>query len=645
MPSRAVTKGTKDAFAGSARKLIGLGVLCFVFLFLLWARAYQVQILLGEELSGKADRQYWASEQVEARRGEIFDRNGKLLAKSIRTRSVYVRPHMVRDVSETARKLARVLDISQARVRRLLRSKKKFVWVARKISDKQVSQLLELGLSGVQLKEEGLRLYPQGQLAGQLLGFVGVDGHGLEGIERSMDEHLSGQTETYRVSRDAAGQRYYDGASPTSRDGNDLYLTIDSRIQAVAEDALSRTVDKYNGKYGMCLVVEVQSGDILAWAQYPFFNPNAYRNSSPDVWKNRIALDIFEPGSTLKPLLVAAALNEGVCRPDKLYFCENGKWQVDRKRIRDTHEYQWLSVSRIIRYSSNIGSAKIGLELGREKFYSYLDRFGIIGEPSLPLPGMAPAMVRSAHEWTRVDLANASFGQGVGVTAVQLAQGFLTLARQGTASRLNLLRQERSEPPEVQVVRSETAQAVLGMLEDVVEQDGTGTQARITGIRVGGKTGTAQKAGKGGYGKTYVSSFVGFLPARDPRYLILCVVDEPHPQHYGGVVAAPAVQEIGTYMMATSGDIPAPATEVRDDTVSRVTVVQTGSKDSGRGAVPDVRGMSVRRAVEVLVRQGLQPELMSDGVVVARQDPSPATRVKNLKQSTCRLWLADSRVQ
>lgn len=624
-------------------KLLLLGGGCFFLLLFLWGRAYQVQILLGADLARKADRQYWASESIAAERGQIFDRNGKLLAKSIRTKSVYVRPLKIVNRSQTVRKLARVLGMSSSRVQQLIASKKRFVWVARKISDKQASQLVELGLDGVYLKEEGLRLYPQGHLAGQLLGFVGLDGHGLEGIEKSMDHYLSGQAKVHRVQKDAAGKRFYSGDSPGTEPGRDLYLTIDSRVQSIAEEILAGTVERYNGKHAMCLVVDVKQGDVLAWAQYPFFNPNAYRKSSPAVWKNRIALDLFEPGSTLKPILIAAALEEGVCKTDSLYFCENGQWEVGRKKIRDTHKYQWLPVNRIVRYSSNIGAAKIGLELGEERFHSYLERFGLIHEPDLPLPGLSSGMVRPAYEWTKVDLANAAFGQGVGVTTAQLAQGFLTLARMGKRGQLRLLRDELEESTTVRAVSAATAGAVLGMLEEVVEKDGTGTRARIPGIRVGGKTGTAQKAHQGGYGDKYVASFVGLLPSREPRYLVLCVVDEPHPQHYGGVVAAPAVQAIGMSILAASGDIPAPTAPAGEPAPPRVQVVQAGGAGGEISELPDFRGMTVRSAVEILVSHGVLPELMNEGVEVVRQDPAPATGLKSLEGKFCRLWLTDTR--
>lgn len=647
MRNRATTSKAKKGEDGSTWKLFFLGGGCFCVLLLLWARAYQVQILLGQDLARRADRQYWASEAVAAERGEIFDRNGKLLAKSIRTKSVYLRPFEISNRSKTIRELSRILGMSSSRVRQLVRSKKKFVWVARKIGDKQASQLVELGLSGVHLKEEGLRLYPQGHLAGQLLGFVGLDGHGLEGIEKSLDHHLSGQVRVHKVLRDAAGKRLYDEALPLSQNGRDLFLTIDSRIQSVSEEVLAGAVERFNGKYGMCLVVEVQSGDILAWAQYPFFNPNAYRTSSPAEWKNRIALDIFEPGSTLKPILVAAALEEGVCRTDSLYFCENGRWEVGRKKVRDTHKYQWLPVNRILRYSSNIGAAKIGLDLGKDRFHAYLDRFGLLQAPELPLPGLSSAMVRPAHAWTRVDLANAAFGQGVGVTTLQLARGFLTLARKGERSGLHLLRDEPGASRRTsRAVSRKNAEAVLGMLEEVVEKDGTGTRARIPGIRVGGKTGTAQKAHQGGgYGDSYVASFVGLLPSRNPQYLVVCVVDEPHPQHYGGVVAAPAVREIGTSILAASGDIPLPGAGKGRAPSPRVQVVESTVPElEDKKSLPDLRGMSVRKAVEVLISQGVLPELMTDGVVVARQDPAPATGLQSLKQTPCRLWLTDKRV-
>lgn len=619
----------------------------------LWARGFYIQILRGPALAVRASSQHWGQESVYGQRGEIFDRNGDLLAKSVRVKSVFARPSKINKYQETAVTLQDILGGTRVQWLNRLQSSSGFVWLKRQISDQTAARLEASGLHGVFLTEEQSRFYPQGHLAGQLLGFVGVDNQGLEGLELSFDAHLSGEKHSFVVQRDAAGHILYaPGQSLGDWAGDNLHLTLDSHIQYAAEVALDRAVDKYRANSGTCLVVEVESGEILAWAQAPLFNPNAYQVSSPRVWRNRLAVDEFEPGSTLKPVMVAAALEHNVVDAQSIYFCENGRWRYKRRTVKDTHEYAWLSVSRIIRYSSNIGAGKIGLDLGEKRYYDTLHSLGLGQKTGLPLPAENRGILRTPRQWNEVDLVSASFGQGVAVTGLQLAQAYLSLCCKGVWRPLRLIQTPiQSRPSARPVFSSTTAKQVLHMLHDVVQEDGTGTQARIEGIRVGGKTGTAQKASPdGGYGHKYIASFVGIFPALQPRYLVVAVVDEPSPQHYGGIVAAPVVRAVGKDLMAESGirkDHKASQTEEREKQGQhslRARIRPQGPVPDPNWkqgqSVPDLCGLPLRKALEVLAGYGVMPKLEGQGVVVTKQRPAAASDPADVQEKEWTLWLS-----
>jgi len=645
----------KKAKDWSRIRLAALGFFCAMIWLGLWARAYHVQIIQGPDLSQRADQQYWITMSTYGQRGQITDSKGRLLARSVRVSSIFARPEDVAHPQQTSRVLSRILGIDQARILKSLQAERAFVWIERKVSDKKSFQVQSAQLPGVYLTEEKDRYYPQGHLAGQLIGFVGLDNTGLEGLEQSLDSILVGERREFVAQRDASGQVLYaPGQLGSTLAGEDVRLTIDANLQFSAEQALAEAVEANRAKSGMILAVEVQSGEILAWAHYPFFNPNLYRQSVASQWRNRVALDDFEPGSTLKPLLVAAALEEGATSPRKIYFCENGEWKFQGHRFNDTHEYGWLSLRRVIRYSSNIGAGKIGLDLGAGTYFSYLDRLGLGQETGLPLPGESRGILRRPGQWTDVDLVSASFGQGLSTTALQLARAYLCVASKGVLKPLKLIaspEQDRHEP--VRVFATSTAETVLAMLQEVVQEDGTGTQARIEGVSVGGKTGTAQKAiPEGGYGHEYMASFVGLFPAMNPDYLILGVVDEPKRNHYGGVVAAPAVREVALELV--SGSDPEPArqtvrstrtsTDIRADT-ARFRVTQKASPEkaaaSNDGLVPDLRGLSLRQALEVLVQRGVVPRVKGSGVMVTRQEPDPGRAWPESSSANWLLWLGD----
>lgn len=655
---------TKTADFGRSRDWGRARLWCVVCVFAaiwlgLWVRAGYLQLWQGAKLASMARRQHLSAEFETGRRGEILDRHGRVLAKTLMVNSIYARPLEVQGAYKTAARLAPVLGEPVRVLAAKLRSRSNFVWLARQVGDKAAAGVRAADLPGVHVTSESRRLYPNKHLAGQLLGFVGVDGKGLEGLEQRFQRHLSGRKARFVVARDGSGERLFldQEGREVDIDGRDVTLTIDAHIQDMAESALARTVTTFDGRAGMCLVVEVDSGDILAWAHYPFFNPNVFRREAPRIWRNRVTLDVFEPGSTIKPLLFAAALQKNVVAEDTPVHCENGRWSFSGETIRDSHSYGWLPVHDVLTYSSNIGAAKVGLLLGARTYHAYLRDLGFGQAAGLPLPGEARGILRPGHVWNDFDLAAASFGQGIGVTTVQLAQGFLSLAAGGLCKPLRLVRDPAGESGTVKRVFDENVAAkVRQMMIDVVESDGTGARARIPGMVMAGKTGTAQKAGPdGGYGERHVSSFVGFVPGDDPRYLILAVVDEPHPQYYGGVVVAPLVREVALKSLGYLGELPETTlagtrAEGQEDfrprhgkgrARGRVVREPTPAdwKATEMARVPDVVGMPLRRAAEMFISKGITPRLEGHGGRVARQSPASDSPWPDPDSRRVTLWL------
>lgn len=635
--------GKKPPKDRSRGKIIFAATLFGIALLALWARAYHVQVVKGPEYAKMANRQYWASETVSGKRGEIFDRNGLLLAKSITTKSVYVRPNEVPDAWAVSQRLGKILGMPPKSISAMFGTKKRFVWVARKISDAQAHAIKEEMLPGVYLDAENSRQYPQGHMAGQLLGFLNIDGQGIEGVEKSFNDQMRPSSAKFTVQKDAAGNRMSSPESEdrASYDGQNLRLTVDAQIQLATEEALERSVLKARGKSGMALVVDVTTGDILSWGHYPVFNPNADKKTAGE-WKNRLAVDIFEPGSTMKPIMVAAALQEKVCAPTTEFYCENGLWSVSGRRIKDTHKYAKLSVNKIVRYSSNIGAAKIALSMGAGKFSHYLQELGFGRPVGLPLPGESAGLLRPGGQWGQVELANIGFGQGIAVTMLQMAEAYLCIANGGVRLPLRIVHEPERPLEGKRVFSPEVSRMVMSMMEEVVQEDGTGTQSRIEGVRVAGKTGTAQKASpQGGYGGDYVASFVAVFPADKPRYLVFMMVDEPQNGHYGGVLVAPEVRNIGVQLLTASGML----VEPQDPAVTPLIkperyvahVQREENSTSVSDVVPNFQGATVRQALEALVEQGIVPTVSGQGVIIAKQKPLPGEKWPADKK--CQLWL------
>ncbi len=635
-----VNKPQKPARDWSRAKIILVCSFVFLGWLGLWARAGYLQIIQGDELASKAMRQHVASELDRGSRGQILDRNGMLLAKSVELCAVYARPAEVKEPAKAAAILAPILGQSQGELLEKLTSKRGFVYLERRVADKTAAKVREADLDGVHLGVDYGRSYPNRHLAGQLLGFVNVDDKGVEGLELALNDRLAGKRAEYAVQRDASGRRLYldaEGREMQNLNGQDIRLTIDSHIQFFAEEELAKAVEKNHAVRGVTMVIHVPTAEILAWANYPYFNPNNVVGLKPGAGRNRAAVDVYEPGSTMKPLLVASALQEGVVRPDTTIYCEKGRYSYAKRVIRDTHPYGDLTVAEVIRSSSNIGAAKIGAKLGPAKLFAYFSRLGFGKRTGLPLAGESSGLVRPLKQWMPIDTATASFGQGIGVTAIQLAQAYHILANDGLYKPLQLVLdsdQPVVETAPVRVFDADVARTVQRMMRDVVQEEGgTGGNAMIEGLEVGGKTGTAQKAKPGGgYGNKYLGSFVAFVPAVGPEYLILTMIDEPEPSHYGGVVAAPAVREVTLKTLSYLGRMPETVKLAKgqeqihpvqaDREILEIANVGATTHVDAK-SVPDFAGMPLRRAVEILAKKGIVPKLEGQGLVVSGQTPAP----------------------
>lgn len=649
-----------------------IGIFCVLWIGL-WFRAWHLQMIDGPRLADKARKQHTATELVSGKRGMLFDRNGQVLARSVQARSVYANPKEVSEPRAAASVLAPILNMPEAKLAELLsQDKRKFIWLKRKVDDATADAVQKCSLAGIGLSREYERYYPFKHMAGQLLGFVGMDDKGLEGLERALDNRLGAMPVRQTVQRDAMGRRFYlQDAAAGQPAGEDITLTLDMQVQFMAEEAVARAAKEFGAQWSGALVVDIASGDILAWAQYPFFNPNTYRQAAAQSYRNRLAADALEPGSTFKPLVMAIALQEKKVTPNTLINCEGGKWSSKNFTIRDTSVRGILPASKVLRYSSNIGMAKIGLSLGAQQFYKYLRDLGF-GEPVQAPISNGKGIVRRPRDWGEVDVMSASFGQSVSVTALQMAQAYMTLLNKGVYKPLRLVLEESNvvEAPR-RVFSQRTVREVMDMMRDVVEEnDGTGKRARVPGVEIAGKTGTAQKADArtGAYGAGRLASFVGFFPAREPRYLILVMVDEPAANPYGGVVAAPAFQAISSRLLTYTGilnDTKVATKEDRSKRRSRGFKLAQGPATPWTGAapkalkktgtmhlpghlarasslVPDVMGKSVRNAVELFARAGVVPELKGNGNRVVRQIPAPGSPWPSLnRKGDCVLWLSE----
>lgn len=539
-------------------RVIFSGSLFFLLFAVISARAVQIQVLDSQWLQEKASKQYERPLVINGKRGTIMDSNLEEFATTIDVTSIAAHPKQIKSPIETSRVLAQILGMDQAKIREKLASKPSFVWIKRHALAKQVDALKEQNIKGLVFLPEQTRIYPHTEMASQLVGFSGLDGKGLGGLEYFYDSELQGKSSSQKVLKDARGrliERPEDEAG--GGNGNNIILTIDRTIQYITDNSLKSAVEQYNAKSGIAVVMDPKTGAVLALSHYPTFNPNNYRSYDRAFLRNRAATDPFEPGSTMKIFLASAAFESGVVKPETKFNCENGKYRVGSFIIHDTHSYNDLNVEEIIKYSSNIGSVKIAETIGNEALYKTLKNFGIGEKTGIDCPGESPGKLAHPNKWRKIDAANIAFGQGVSVSAIQLTAAVSAIANKGILMKPRVLRAITDSENNIiklfeaekagRAISEKTAEEVKKIMRGVATEGGTGKNADIEGYPVCGKTGTAQKideTGKYAKGK-YVSSFVGFAPMDDPKLTALVLLDEPSGAgYYGGVVAAPAFREI-----------------------------------------------------------------------------------------------------
>ena len=630
------------------RNRLRLGCVKIVFLLafsVVGGRAFYLQIFQGDQLMRLGQRQHLKEFIVLPKRGALYDRRSEPLALSLESQSVYVRPRRLQDSAAAYATLARILNMKRAEVQQKLAVDKPFVWLKRQVSPLEAEQIQALRMNGIGMYLEPTRYYPQGGLAGQLLGFVNRDSEGLEGIELQYNDFIRGTAGSSVSERDALGRRVLvEGVEGFQvPPGSDVHLTLDSPIQHLAEKELAATIQKYRAKAGVAIVVDPATGEVLALANYPTFDPNKASQQSADQRRNRAVTDSFEPGSTFKTILAAAALEEGVVGKDDLFYCEMGKYFYAGRVIHDTHPQGWLPFTKILQVSSNIGFTKVAEKLKKERYFKYIDKFGFGQLTGLDVPGEVAGLLRKPETWSGVDLATHAFGQGVSTTPMQMVMAYAAIANGGILMRPFVTRKIVSPQGEVlvanqpqivrRVVSEKTATLLASMLRDVTTEGGTGVEAKVDGYDVAGKTGTAQKAERGGYSaKKRVSSFVGFVPADNPRLVALVMVDEPEGSVYGGVVAAPAFRNIvqgALRQLAVAprngATMPAPSAQAEPSLprpVKRSGIQLVTTKGDG---VPDFLGLSMREALEKAQSTRITLKVQGNGYVV-KQTPAPGDR-------------------
>lgn len=643
---------------------IGLVATAFAIGFVaVVGRVYYLQTVESEALEQRVADQREGEVTRQARRGDIRDRNGAELAVSVQVPSVYARPRLLGDLQREAVRLAEILEADEAEILDQLETDSPFVWLERQTHPETAERIEELETTGVGTMTEYDRYYPMGPLAGQLLGFVGIDGEGLEGIERQFDDELSGDPFEMRVARDAGGRELALSDIPQfgTFEGHHVHLTIDEKVQRVAHEALRRQIDEYDAKGGYAVAMDVDTGDVLAMVDAPAFDPNRYLDFTTGDWRLGTVADTFEPGSVFKPFLLAGALQEGTTRLDREYDVEDGRMRIGNNTISDVIRDEEMTTTEIIQKSSNVGSYKMARQLGRETYYDYIRAFGFGARTGVGIPGEQSGVVWPSDRWAEITFANVAFGQGLSATPLQLARGVAALANGGMVMEPRVVAEVRDrtgqtvwsdEPTMVRRVLSEdVARRVAWAMSKVTEEDGTGTQGDLEHFTVAGKTGTAQQVDPetGEYDPdSWISGFVGFAPAEEPEVAVAVFVDEPEDVRYGGRVAGPAFADITEEALSQRGTLPLPPekrfadsegpdeameADIADPAPKETVVLPPRRVVDGRPdatdeqTVPNFVNLTLRQALEVAREADIVPRVTGTGVV-ADQQPEPGTPVE-----------------
>ncbi len=668
------------------RLLIIAGV-AFLWMGAVFGRLTYLQLYRHSEYLSRAMRQQQRTIEITPERGTIFDRNGKPLAMSVPVDSAFAVPSEIADEQLASRLLSGIVNKPQDEIEARLESSHSFAWIARKLPPEKADAISKLNLKGIYLQKENQRFYPKRDLAAHVLGFVDVDEKGLIGIERELDSQIRGKNEKIVVMADAK-QRWFDGGEAQRERGANVVLTLDEKIQFIAERELSAAIAKTHSMAGTVIVMNPNTGEVLAMANWPKFNPNKAGDSSSDTWMNRAVSAIYEPGSTFKLITLAAAFDQGITRPDEVFDCENGSVVIFGHRIHDHEPFGLLNVSEILAHSSDVGAIKIALRLGSPKFYDYIRAFGFGSKTGVELPYESRGQLAHVENWEPIAIGSISMGQEVGVTPIQLVSAVSAIANGGLLYKPRVISELRrgdktlpaegllAEQEPKRVIRPETAATLRRLMEGVILH-GTGPLAHLDGWTSAGKTGTGQKIdpATGRYSPTqYIASFTGFAPINNPAVTILVSLDSPVGLHEGGQVAAPVFKRIAEQVLAyldVPRDVPlnakliqtafmkranedgsaledfsamdfsaqpdplpavastAPASKSKEQKPadSKKPELTVAVEQGGDIEVPDFSRKTMREVTEIALRLGLNPVLGGSNLAV-EQSPAAGAKVK-----------------
>lgn len=619
----------------SRKRLLLISAILTTWALIVVARLGQVQIARNGYYVQRAQRQQERTLELNPVRGSLLDARGRVLAESVAAESVYADPQAVPDHRAAARALARIpgLRLTAREIQAKLDSENGFVWIARQVPLEVSAEVRKLQLSGVDFLEEHRRAYPRASLAASVIGYVGVDGTGLAGIEHSFDAHVRGRAGRVTVLKDARRGMYVVGGEGANRavNGNDVVLTIDAVVQYIAERALAKAVSRYRAAAGTAIVMDPRDGAILAMVSLPSFDPNRFTEYHPTIWRNRNVQDIYEPGSTFKIVAASAAIEERVVTPSQIVDCGEGFIRIANIEIgeHDHRRFGLMTFEDAIAHSSNVGTIRVAMALGNRRLYDYARRFGFGERTRVTLPGEATGLLRRTERWSLISNASISIGQEIGATALQVAGAMAVVANGGMRVQPRIVDRVVDAggdtiwtpplaPPE-RVVSDRTAALLNEMLKTVVAR-GTGTGAALPEHIAAGKSGTAQKAIRGGYSPDrFVASFAGYVPADRPRLVILVNVDEPKGEQYGGKVAAPVFKEIAEATLRYLGVPPSLPQRSITSPAPLLAAFSQRPRSTARSSVPDLVGLDARTAVAQATSSGLLVQANGSGVVKSQQ--------------------------
>ncbi len=647
------------------------------WMLIVCARLVHLQFSQHDTLANRARQQQQNAIETTPQRGELLDRHGRQLARSVQTVSLFLDPDGLdtATLDQNAKQLAQSLNLKQAELTKEFREaqikNRRFIWIARRLDADLGNKIVAMNLPGIQARLEPKRYYPNGPLAAHVLGYVGLDGEGLGGVERFYNSKISGEPGRLFLEKDAKGKPY-ESYEIASKPGQTVILTIDQSIQYLAEQSLNAAVQRSRAKSGSVIVLDPRSGEILALANAPTFDPNKVAEAKAETRSNWALQNIYEPGSTFKVVAFSAALEKKLAAVEDRIDCQMGAITVAGRVIHDHHPFGSLTIAEALAKSSNVAAIKLGLRVGDETMYEYIRRFGFGAKTGIELPGETVGIVRKVARWQPSSIGSIAIGQEVGVTPVQMVAAFGALANNGVRIAPHLIREVRdaggnvvyrAQPEQRQVISAATAIALRGMLEGVTLR-GTAKQAQLDGYSAAGKTGTAQKIDPKtrSYSATkFVGSFVGFAPVSNPQIVIIVVIDEPSGAYHGGDVAAPIFREVAEQVLPVLGAMPDIETKSAPELVAQVNenperaaklreeqaqseqqrqaTMPTVDSNGGRNGevvyavatkkamlMPDLRGRSVRDVARTCAQLGLQVEARGEGRVL-KQSPSAGTEV------------------